>query len=149
MIQPFLSKYITPAEQSLLTDIANSRTKTAFKAQTCLYVARGIEFPVLLPTDAGDYTVFKNDETTALQDKVSAAIPNPTANETSFNYQLETNETAKLSVFDLNGRLLHQNTLTGNGTYVLNTAQMPTGMYIYTISINGTEQTRAKLTIIK
>jgi len=140
---------ITPAEQSLLTDIANSRTKTAFKAQTCLYVARGIEFPVLLPTDAGDYTVFKNDETTALQDKVSLAIPNPTANETSFNYQLETNETAKLSVFDLNGRLLQQAAWAGSGTYVLNTSQMSTGMYIYTISINGTEQTRAKLTIIK
>lgn len=114
-----------------------------------MYVARGIEFPVLLPTDAGDYTVFKNDETTALQDKVSLAIPNPTANETSFNYQLETNETAKLSVFDLNGRLLQQAAWAGSGTYVLNTSQMSTGMYIYTISINGTEQTRAKLTIIK
>ena len=59
---------ITPTELATLTDIANSKTKTAYKAQTLLYAYNGTEYPVTLPYLAnGDpqnhwITVFKGNQ---------------------------------------------------------------------------------------
>lgn len=147
-IQTSLFKQISPAEQSLLTDIANSRTKTAFKAQTCLYVARGIEFPVLLPTDTGDYTVFKNAPT-VVNNKVGAFVPNPSTQQSQLSYHLNDQETATLSIYDYTGRIIEQTRLTGTGTYQFNASNYPAGMYVYAATIDGNIVLQDKLVIIK
>ena len=139
---------ITPAEQSLLMDIANSRTKTAFKAQACLYVARGIEFGVLLPTDNGDYTVFKNNEDAIVTNKVSTFKPNPANNNAQLSYNLE-QETATLSIYDYTGRKIEQVRLTGTGSYQFNTTNYTSGIYVYTVNVNGNAILQDKLVIVK
>ena len=139
---------ITAAEQTLLMDIANSRTKTSFKAQTCLYVARGMEFPVLLPTDAGDYTVFKNDAT-VVSNKVSSFVPNPSTQQSQLPYHLNDQETATLSIYDYTGRIIEQVRLTGTGTYQFNAGNYPAGMYVYAVTIDGNIVLQDKLVIIK
>lgn len=127
--------------------LCGSRTKTAFKAQTCLYVARGKEFPVLLPTDSGsDYTVFKQEPNNT---KVSIAMPNPATDQALFNYNLDTKEIALLQLFDIQGKLVHESKWENSGTYTLNTSQMPPALYVYVISINGVEMLRSKLIITR
>ena len=139
---------ITLAEQNLLMDIANSRTKTAFKAQACLYVARGIEFGVLLPTDSGDYTVFKNNEDAIVTNKVSTFKPNPTNSNAQLTYNLE-QETATLSIYDYTGHKIEQVRLTGTGSYQFNTTNYTSGIYVYTVNVNGNAILQDKLVIVK
>jgi hypothetical protein len=142
---------LTPAEESLLMDIANSRTKTAFKAQTCLYVARGKEFPVLLPTDSGsDYTVFKQTEEQQLNDaKVSPFVPNPSTSTTNLAYQLSNDETGILTIYDYMGRTIANHTFSGSGKYAFNTNNYPIGIYAYTVRINDSIVLQDKLIIAK
>ena len=133
--------------ERLVSSIAHSRTKTAFKAQTCLYVARGREFPVLLPTESGsDYTVFKQEPNNT---KVSLATPNPATDQTLFSYHLDTKEMAQLQIFDIQGKLVHEAKWENSGTYTLNTNQMPSALYVYVIRINGVEALRSKLIITR
>lgn len=148
MIQPFLSKYITPAEQSLLTDIANSHTSVGYRAQAILYQARGYEFPVIIPPlndgDVYGYTVFKQGTTLT---KFGEFVPNPANGSTTLPYHLADTETATLHVFDINGRNIVLANLQGNGNYVFDAKNA--GLYIYTITINGNVVARNKLTIVK
>ena len=141
---------ITTAEETLLRQIADTRTKSAFKAQTCLYVARGIEYPVALPTNAGEtwYTVFKNDAT-VVNNKVSTFVPNPSTQQSQLSYHLNDQETATLSIYDYTGRIIEQTRLTGTGTYQFNASNYPAGMYVYAATIDGNIVLQDKLVIIK
>ena len=154
MIQPFLSKYITPAEQSLLTDIANSHTSVGYRAQAILYQARGYEFPVIIPPlsdgDVYGYTVFKQNMTDhTVTTIVSPLQPNPTNNQAQLSYNLPDKQTATLLLYDVNGKLIVSNNFSGNGTYTLNTHDLASSVYFYTVISNGEVLMRNKLVIIK
>ena len=143
---------LTPTEESLLMDIANSQTTVAYQAQAMLYQARGYEFPVIipqLPNTGLQYgaTVFKTDSQTA--GKFGIFTPNPTNNTTSLWYNLAEKETATIAVFDLTGRNIATNTLRNSGNYIFDATACETGIYIYTITINGTVIERNKLIVVK
>ena len=142
---------LTPAEESLLMNIANSRTKTAFKAQTCLYVARGKEFPVLLPTDSGiDYTVFKQDGIDASNNNtLIVAVPNPAQNQTTFHYHLKPTERGVLYLYNIMGQMVHQTTVEGDGSYTLDTSNYPSGVYSYRINTSEGNSSHERLIIVK
>lgn len=137
--------------ERLVSSIAHSRTKTAFKAQTCLYVARGREFPVLLPTESGsDYTVFKQTEEGQLNNvKVSPFAPNPSTSTTNLAYQLNSDETGILTIYDYMGRIIAKHTFSGSGKYAFNANNYPMGIYAYTVSVNGSMVLQDKLIIAK
>lgn len=151
MIQPFLSKYITPSEQSLLTDIAYSPTTAAYQAQAILYQAHGYEFPVIIPqlpnTDLGyGYTAFKADDT---NQTITPFVPNPTTGVAQLSYNLPTDAQATLTLTDISGSIQQRVLLTGNGTYNLDTRPLSNGLYIYTVQQNGNVILRDKLVVIK
>lgn len=139
---------INPAEQSLLTDIANSSTKTSYKAQAILYLARGIEFPVVLPALSNGtgnwHTVFKTDT----NGKVSTLYPNPAQNTIHFEHQLSTEQKGKLLIYDLVGKEIMQHTFVGNGQQELSVAQLPAGMYLYVMKIDETIVQKSQLVLI-
>jgi hypothetical protein len=139
---------ISPAEQSLLTDVANSSTKTGYKAQAILYLARGIEFPVVLPALSNGtgnwHTVFKTDT----NGKVSTLYPNPTQSTISFEHQLITGQRGKLIIYDLLGKQISQHTFVGSGQQELSIAHLSAGMYLYTIQVDDLIIQKAKLVLI-
>lgn len=143
---------MSDAQIATLLQIANSPTTAAYQAQAMLYQARGYEFPVIIPqlpnTGLGyGYTVFKADTQTNV--KFSHFVPNPTNTTTSLWYNLAEKETATIAIFDLNGRKIATSTLQGSGNYVFDTVTCETGVYMYTIAINGNIVERNKLIVVK
>ncbi len=136
----------TPAKST----IALSRTKTAFKAQTALMVARGQQFESPLPDD-GDgqawHTVFKTDEESA--DDFMGFMPNPATGGAELTYRLAEGEIATLKIFDITGHLTATMQLFGNGIYRLPITTYRPGVYPYTITIGGKTMFKDKLVIIR
>lgn len=130
---------LNTSEQELLISIANSSTKTAYKAQTLLYAINGQEYPVVLPTLANGLPqndwiiVFKADQA----GRISALYPNPTNNIASINYQLVDKQIATISLFDVIGHLLSTTTLSNSGTYSFDTNSYPSGIYLCQIKVDG------------
>lgn len=142
---------LNEAEIDLLNSIANSRTKTAYRAQALLFVARGQQFETPLPADedgAAWHTVFKtNDHNSSAQ--VSDFAPNPATNSSQLLYNLAQGQTANLAIYDYMGRTIESQQLTGMGNYTLNMQHYTTGMYCYTLTIDGTAVKSGKLLLIK
>lgn len=68
--------------------------------------------------------------------------PNPFSIQTKINYYLPENaECAVLYVFTLNGDMLLSKPITsiGNGSVTINNSELKSGMYIYTLVVNGIE----------
>lgn len=118
---------LTPTEESLLVDIAHIRTKTAFKAQTLLYIVYAEEFPAMLPDD-DLFTVFKQDNTLTLT-TTNAIVPNPNQGNMTFQYQL--NAPAHLYIYDMLGRLCYVSpALSGKGSCAIDLSEHATGLYV-------------------
>jgi len=139
---------ITNSEEEQLLEIAESGTKTSYKAQTLLYLAKTIEFPVALPAlaNGGDnrYTSFKN-----LQDKVSAIYPNPSNHTATLSYDLDTRETALFILYSPIGQILDTATFIGSGKYLIDVHKYTDGLYFYSVSINGKPFISNKFVIVK
>ena len=145
---------INATQEATLLSIANSQTSVGYRAQSVLYQARGYEFPVIIPPindgDAYGYTVFKQDMSqNNLSTLVTALQPNPANSEAQLNYNLPDKQTATLLLYDVNGKLIVSNNFVGNGTYTLNTDDLASSIYFYTIVSNGEILMRNKLVIIK
>ena len=76
-------------------------------------------------------------------------VPNPTNNQTSLQYALADKQTANVQVYDMNGRIVNHATLTGAGEYNLDTHNLSSGLYLYSVEQNGKILLRSKLAIIK
>ena len=143
---------LNPEEIVLLTNIANSSTKTAYKAQTLLYAYNGTEYPVILPyladgnTENTWITLFKNDVGST---QIQPLTPNPSSETSYLHYEIAEQTTAVFELYDLTGRLLLQQTLRGKGTYSLSAANYSSGMYLYRISIAGKSMYQNKWLITK
>jgi PKD repeat protein len=81
--------------------------------------------------------------------KFGTLYPNPTKDQLFLDYALGNEQQATISLFDLNGRIVKQDKLTGNGTYSLDTRPLSNGLYIYTVQQNGNVILRDKLVVIK
>ena len=139
---------ISPQQEATLLDIANSKTKTAFRAQGLLFLAKGMEFPVHLPSIAGNsaYTTFKTVNNQGLK---MPFIPNVISDMALMEYAFADSEQAELHIYDLNGKLLITQDLKGQGTYKLNAANWQQGVYLYAIARNGEFVYRDKFAIIR
>ncbi len=146
---------INGEQENKLMTIAQSKTKSAYKAQALLYSAKGIEFPFELPKldfiDGSEniYTVFKNQNNTNFS-KLSQSLlyPNPAKNNATLNYQLEHNEQAQLIIYNINGKELATYILNNNSA-TIDLRTYPTGVYIYKLIADNKIIAREKLVVIK
>ncbi|MBK9459338.1 MAG: T9SS type A sorting domain-containing protein [Chitinophagales bacterium] len=149
-IQTSLFKQITPTEEANLRAIAASQTKTAFDAQALLHAARGHEFAIHLPDlnlGAGNsnwQTSFKT-----FDNKVGKLYPNPATNQVQLAHYLDTNQKGVLNLYDMMGQQLSSHNFMGTGTQTINVANLPTGLYHYTIVVENTTVVKDKIVIIK
>ena len=127
--------------------------EAAYRAQAVLYMARGYEFPVILPNEEGNYTysVFKTATNNALTNATtfSTLYPNPTKDQLFLDYALDNEQQATISLFDLNGRIVKQDKLTGNGKLQWLVDTLPSGFYYYQIQQNNETTITNKVIIIK
>lgn len=128
--------------------LCDSHTNTAYKAQTLLYLLRGYEFPLEIPTLDGSmaFTVFKTDDnnTTLL-----SAYPNPANTQLNFVYKAKTEQNTLVCIYDSKGSLVQTFSIQGNNTHTIDTNQWQTGMYYYTATTNGNTTQRSKIVVIK
>ncbi|HRI28001.1 MAG TPA: T9SS type A sorting domain-containing protein [Chitinophagales bacterium] len=133
---------ITAEEETQLLQIAHSRTATAYKAQTLLFIARGHEFVVNLPElDYNRQTAFKTQpHTAALQGEaylVSGFYPNPASHAVQLNYNLTpTNnipDKATIQMYNILGKPIFTATISGAGIYTLPLENFAEGLYYYVI----------------
>ena len=133
----------------MLLNIANTRSKTAYAVQTFLYLTKGHFYPIEIP----DYTIpngnKKADKYPTGKTAFSDFMPNPTNGISSLNYHIVDGETAHLNIYDVHGRLLQTQWLRNSGTYHLHTQSYQSGLYFYTININGQVVERNRLVIMK
>lgn len=70
-----------------------------------------------------------------------SAFPNPTAGQTTFNYELSGNAHVQFMVTDLTGKVVDQSTLglrgAGANQYVWNAQGITNGLYFYTFVVDG------------
>ncbi len=80
-------------------------------------------------------------------------VPNPASNTATLHYDLSdkkgNSETATLHLYDLVGKLLHTQTLNGQGSYTLDLNSFGQGLYVYDISNSYYTWTRGKLIVTK
>ena len=79
----------------------------------------------------------------------STFIPNPTNNTSTLWYNLAEKEIATIAIFDLNGHRITTSTVQGKGNYVFDATTCQTGIYMYTITVNGNVLERNKLIVVK
>ncbi|QQS30037.1 MAG: T9SS type A sorting domain-containing protein [Sphingobacteriales bacterium] len=139
---------ITATEVEQLMEIAQSDTKTGYKAQSVLYAAKGIEFPVNLPElpeGGGEWqTAFKN-----ATERISKLYPNPTNHTATINYNLQKDDTAVFSLYSPIGQLLATTVLIDSGKHLIDVHKYTAGLYFYTVSINGVPVVSDKFVIFK
>ena len=90
-----------------------------------------------------------NDQNTINSEYASSAkailyqnIPNPFSTETEIKYYVSDNTTlALLLIFDMQGMLKKQVQISawGNGSVTINASELPAGMYIYSLIVDGVE----------
>lgn len=135
-------------------NIAHSPTAVGYRAQAILYQARGYEFAAIIPPLENDeyaYTVFRQNQHLPKQTDLSIAklMPNPATDCAQLSYDLPDHETLHFFLYDISGKLVMSETLTGSGTYQLATNKLPSSIYYYTLlGSTGTMLTN-KLVIVK
>ena len=97
-------------------------------------------------------TVSANSSVPAGNAYLSQNIPNPANSTTTINYYLpaKTNNAA-IAVYDMQGRQLKYVSLsnTGNGSILINSKELSSGMYVYRLMINGTVADTKTMEIVK
>ncbi len=79
---------------------------------------------------------------------ISAPSPNPAKNITSFNYNLKSGNNAEIKVVNLLGKTVKQfNLNTASGNVILSTADMRSGDYLVTLSVEGKSVAVQKLIV--
>lgn len=147
---------ITSEEEAQLLIVAHSRTATAYKAQTFLYVTRGHEFVVNLPElDFINWDNWQTSFKTQTGTTVSKFYPNPAQNVVQLSYHIadpnHTNPTAGIYLYNAVGKAVWHGVLSGTGELTLRIDDFEEGLYYYEIW-SDTEQkylAKDKLVIIK
>lgn len=80
---------------------------------------------------------------------VSTLYPNPAQQTASFNHSLPQQQSGLLQIYDLTGRKISAYAFEGNGTQTIDIHYLNTGLYLYTISVEGNIVQQDKLSVIR
>jgi hypothetical protein len=76
--------------------------------------------------------------------------PNPTNGTMILNFELPEGSTGSMQLYDLSGRIVSKYSLiAGTPTQQFNAVDLPSGLYFYTVFVNGTAVMSDKLVLIK
>lgn len=136
-------------QEQMLTEIAQSKSATAHRAQAWLYAAKGQEFD----THIADIDIdgWVDIQTTFKKGNEHSAklYPNPAQDIVNLSYYLD-KSSAHFRLYDIMGRCWADIVLSGNANYWLDTANFPVGVYMAElVSDNGKVWFRDKLVITK
>jgi uncharacterized lipoprotein YddW (UPF0748 family) len=99
------------------------------------------------------YTSIENEIDLPKRSYLKQNYPNPFNPYTAITYQLEVDSDIELSIYDLKGRkiktLINKYSTAGEYTIPFNAKDMSSGIYIYTMSINGNRTEMKKMTLVK
>jgi hypothetical protein len=88
----------------------------------------------------------------AMTEEVLSAYPNPTNNQTNVNFMITTASEVKMSVINMLGDVVMNNNFgtlaAGNYNEVVNFSNMPAGLYLVNLNVNGKVST-LRLTVSK
>ena len=150
---------ITPAEETILRQIAATTTQTATEARTLLYLLRGEEYPIDLPpiADLIDPSLFQNvfinfkgsATTTTQLTQIGNPYPNPANNGFSIDYTLAKDVSAQLTIYNHAGKVQGTYTLSGSGVFSIATAEWINGMYYYRVTAENETPISGKIVILK
>ena len=149
---------LTADQEQTLLDIANHRTNTAYNAQALLYLARGEEFAVEMPTLPNFINpslvqqlsvVFKKENNNTLNQPIGDVYPNPTNDALYMTYQLDSNELATFDLFDSMGRLVFSKQLNGHGQLSVDAKTFSNGIYYCRVISNGKMLKQSKVIVVK
>lgn len=135
---------------SIFNDLAQ-HSKANFNARAALLMLYGEEYSIQLPSIDGTNEPFNIGFKTAdsEQQKAVSVAPNPAKDAIQIEHHFAVDETGKFCLFSLDGQLLYNTTLVGDGNYAVSTQGMASGIYFYTIEQDGKLLQRNKIVIIK
>lgn len=148
---------LNPTEENTVRQIANSRTPVAYNAQALLYLARGEEFAVEMPTLPNFINpslvqqlsvVFKKENNNTLNQPIGDVYPNPTNSLLQLDYNLG-NAQAVFEFYDIVGRLVYSEQLSHTGTVTFTTQNIANGIYVCRVMSGNTVLKQTKVVVIK
>lgn len=148
---------LDPTEETTVRQIANSRTPVAYDAQALLYLARGEEFAVEMPT-LPDFVstnlvqqlnvVFKKENSPELNKSIGDVYPNPANDVLQLDYNLNDTK-ASFQLFNMMGQLLYSEHISGSGHLTMSTQLLTSGVYAYRVISGDKMLKQNKVVVIK
>jgi len=93
-----------------------------------------------------DFPVGINNPNQTAAFNMEEAFPNPSTNQTLIQYSLTSDAPVTFTLTDIAGRVIEQRSMNlvqaGSHQIRLNTSQLPSGVYLYTLSSNGHTETK-------
>ncbi|HRI27680.1 MAG TPA: T9SS type A sorting domain-containing protein [Chitinophagales bacterium] len=151
---------LTPQEETDLRNIATAYSPSAHYAQTMLLIARGEEYPAVLP----DFPSFLDTallnqllfEGINFKNKLEVPLvtignlyPNPANNIVYLDYDLPEKFQAVFTLYDATGRVLYVSHLQNSGQMQYAVPHLPNGIYFYHIAVNGQPWLYNKLVLVR
>ncbi len=140
---------LLPNEISILTNIADSKTHTAFDAQEHLRMAGLAYYPIELP----DLSVLPHNQsgnkTVILTPTIASLSSNPITSWGRITYDLPTKDKAVLHIFDITGKKVVEKNIEGKGDYIIEAKNFESGMYLYVVEQKGTILLKEKIFVVK
>lgn len=142
---------IDESEQALLRQLAATPNKVGFNARAALLMLYGEEYGITLPADeqGNNYQIGFKTNQSELATTLYSLYPNPAHDHLTITHHLPDWEQATLVLYGTDGRAYHRIPLVGEGTYQLNTSQLPNGIYIATLEQDGLAIQRQQIVIVK
>ncbi len=85
--------------------------------------------------------------------KIGQNSPNPFSNSTSIKYELEKSATVSLSIYDITGKKVAEqsegNQISGKHVVKFNAEELPAGVYYYSLSVDKNTSSVMKMVVIK
>ena len=140
-----------------MTNTFRANYSTSFE-QALLYLARGEEFAVEMPTLPNFVNpnlvqqlnvVFKKDNKTNSNTIIGNIYPNPAHESLTLMYQLGDKAQATFYLFDGTGRLVNSCLMIGQGNLSLSANNLSNGIYYYRVINNGEVLQQDKFIVIK
>lgn len=126
---------LTQDQLMTLREISNHLNKTAYNAQTLLYLSRGLDFKVRFPQEEVEaFNTRSKTSTTTPKESNITITPNPLTTKGYVNYQLPNDVQGNLSIYDITGRLMTQQEIQGTGSYNIDATTYKQGIYFCIIS---------------
>jgi len=142
---------LTEDELVLLENIANSRTKTAFKAQALLFIIQGKIFLVDLPELPDGtllQTVFKTETNLSQlseEEKIFNVFPNPVKDQITLDFNKVKN--GKIQLIDVLGKTVLMKNIYESKQEILDVSMLGIGIYFIQIQLDNKEIAIQKIII--